>query len=72
MSMELKEFTDRFERENLTLRPLRLKYVKFLGIFRRRVATGLCPVHNEETPSFVVDFKKGKYQCFGCGVKGSV
>jgi len=36
------------------------------------VATTRCPVHREETPSFLVDFDKGKYQCFGCGIKGNV
>lgn len=29
-----------------------------------------CPFHNEKTPSFSVDRKKGIYKCFGCGVGG--
>ena len=29
-----------------------------------------CPFHNEKTPSFHVDDRKGRYHCFGCGVSG--
>jgi len=35
-------------------------------------ATGLCPFHNEKTPSFTVSDPKGFYHCFGCGAHGSV
>src|SRR5882724_10281794 len=31
---------------------------------------GLCPFHNEKTPSFNVDVEKGFYKCFGCGKAG--
>src|SRR6476660_5010730 len=33
---------------------------------------GLCPFHNERTPSFTVDREKGLYHCFGCGTGGDV
>lgn len=33
---------------------------------------GLCPFHNEKTPSFHVDVERGFYHCFGCGVGGNV
>jgi DNA primase len=33
---------------------------------------GLCPFHNERTPSFTVDRDKGLYHCFGCGAGGDV
>lgn len=33
---------------------------------------GLCPFHNEKTPSFTVKPSAGFYHCFGCGVHGDV
>jgi DNA primase len=40
---------------------------------RRRGANllGLCPFHNEKTPSFTVSPVKGIYKCFGCGKAGN-
>lgn len=35
-----------------------------------REFTGLCPFHNERTPSFTVNDGKGFYHCFGCGAHG--
>lgn len=34
--------------------------------------TGLCPFHNEKTPSFYVDTHFQSYKCFGCGVGGDI
>ena len=33
---------------------------------------GLCPFHNEKTPSFTVSDDKGFFHCFGCSVHGDV
>jgi DNA primase len=33
---------------------------------------GLCPFHQERTPSFTVDRDRGLYHCFGCGAGGDV
>jgi DNA primase len=39
---------------------------------RGREQTGLCPFHNERTPSFTVSDDKGFFHCFGCGAHGDV
>jgi len=45
----------------------------FVNIKRRGTNyIGLCPFHNEKTPSFSVSPSKGIYKCFGCGKAGNV
>jgi DNA primase len=41
---------------------------------RKRGVTysGLCPFHQEKTPSFTVSAEKGLYYCFGCGEGGDL
>lgn len=43
----------------------------FVSLKRRGTSMiGLCPFHNEKTPSFHVSVSKGIYKCFGCGKGG--
>jgi DNA primase (bacterial type) len=48
-------------REHVTLRPAGIGTLK-----------GLCPFHDEKTPSFNVRPAMGTYHCFGCGEGGDV
>ncbi|MCD6597257.1 MAG: DNA primase [Bacteroidales bacterium] len=44
----------------------------FVSLKKRGVNyLGLCPFHNEKTPSFTVSPVKGIYKCFGCGRGGN-
>ncbi len=62
------EFLDEL-RNRLTLSEVVGRRVKLVK--RGREHTGLCPFHNEKTPSFTVSDEKGFYHCFGCGAHGS-
>ena len=37
-----------------------------------RAQMGLCPFHDEKTPSFSVSDENGFFHCFGCGAGGNV
>ena len=39
---------------------------------RGKNMVGLCPFHNEKTPSFTVYPQNGSFYCFGCGAGGDV
>jgi DNA primase len=39
---------------------------------RGRKYQGLCPFHDEKTPSFSVDPDRGLYYCFGCHAGGDI
>ncbi len=44
----------------------------FVSLKKRGVnLLGLCPFHNEKTPSFTVSTTKGIFKCFGCGKGGN-
>jgi CHC2 zinc finger len=47
------------------------RYVHKLTIRGPR-ATGLCPLHEERTPSFSAHLEKCVFHCFGCGASGGV
>src|SRR6201999_350664 len=54
----------------------RIDIIEIVGGFvklKKRGASylGLCPFHNEKTPSFTVSPVKEIYKCFGCGRSGN-
>ena len=54
----------------------RLDIIEIIGGFvklKKRGSNyiGLCPFHNEKTPSFTVSPSKELYKCFGCGKSGN-
>ena len=54
----------------------RLDIIDVIGAFvklkkRGTNYLGLCPFHNEKTPSFTVSPSKELYKCFGCGKAGN-
>ena len=55
-------------RSRISLSSLIGKRVKLIKKGRRQ--TGLCPFHNEKSPSFSVNDDEGYYHCFGCGAGG--
>lgn len=55
----------------------RIDIASFIGSYvplrkRGKDLVGLCPFHNEKTPSFHVHPDKGFFKCFGCGAGGDV
>ncbi|MEC7942476.1 MAG: CHC2 zinc finger domain-containing protein [Pseudomonadota bacterium] len=57
-------------RARLTLSDVVNRSVKLTR--KGREYLGLCPFHNEKTPSFTVSDDKNFYHCFGCGAHGDV
>lgn len=56
-------------REATNLEDLIGSHLQLRRVGRRSV--GLCPFHNEKTPSFYVSPSKQFYHCFGCGAHGT-
>ena len=66
-------FPPQFLDEIRTRVPLEGVIGKRVRLARRgRELLGLCPFHNEKTPSFTVNEDKGFFHCFGCGAHGDV
>ncbi len=57
-------------RNRVSLASVVSRHVKLVR--RGREYVGLCPFHNEKTPSFTVVEDKAFYHCFGCGAHGDV
>lgn len=56
-------------KQRLPLAEIVGRYVRLTR--RGREHQGLCPFHDEKTPSFSVVEDKGFYHCFGCGAHGT-
>lgn len=58
-------------KERINIADLISEYLKLTpagtGVFK-----GLCPFHNEKTPSFMVSADRGTFHCFGCGAGGDI
>lgn len=64
-----------FSRESLELLRSRIDLVEVLSPYLKLQRTGaaykgLCPFHDEKTPSFVIQKGDSHYHCFGCGAHG--
>ncbi len=57
-------------KEQVDIKNLIEKYVPLKK--RGRNYIGLCPFHNEKTPSFTVSQEKQIFHCFGCGKGGDI
>lgn len=57
-------------RDRLTLTEVIQPHVKLTR--KGREYSGLCPFHQEKSPSFTVSDEKGFYHCFGCGAHGDI
>ena len=63
------DFVPRVKRE-VGLEAYISRFVKLKKNGRRLL--GLCPFHNEKSPSFTVSPDLGVYHCFGCGKSGDL
>jgi len=66
---DLKDYIDELH-EKVDIVSIISQYVKLKK--RGRNYVGLCPFHEEKTPSFVVSPEKQIFHCFGCGASGDV
>ncbi len=69
MMKDLKDYIDELH-EKVDIVSTINRYVKLKK--RGRNYVGLCPFHEEKTPSFVVSPEKQIFHCFGCGASGDV
>ena len=66
-------FTDDFIDRLSDINDIESVIAGYVDLRRRgKTLTGLCPFHNEKTPSFTVYPDTSSYYCFGCGAGGDV
>lgn len=66
-------FTESFMSELRDKNPIEEVISNYVELKRSgRTLRGLCPFHNEKTPSFFVYPETSSYYCFGCGAGGDV
>lgn len=66
-------FNDTFLEELHEKNPIEEVVSSYVALKRSgKMLTGLCPFHNEKTPSFFVYPETSSYYCFGCGAGGDV
>lgn len=66
-------FTEAFLGELHDKNPIEEVISSYIQLKRSgRTLRGLCPFHNEKTPSFFVYPETSSYYCFGCGAGGDV
>lgn len=57
---------------NEVILPARQSYYSDYHVDLESVNRTLCPLHDEDTPSFYYREELGTYKCFGCGAYGDV
>ncbi len=57
-------------KSSIDIVPVIGEYVRLRRVGATGRWTGLCPFHQEKTPSFSVNQTRQFYKCFGCGVSG--
>ncbi len=70
MENYLKDDTVETIRQHIEITELIGEYIRLEKKGRNHV--GLCPFHQEKTPSFTVSSEKQIFYCFGCGVGGDI
>ena len=71
--IHLARFSDDFIQQIRDRNDIESVIGSYIDLKRRgKNLVGLCPFHNEKTPSFTVYPETASYYCFGCGAGGEV
>ena len=71
--IHLARFSDDFIQQIRDNNDIESVISSYIDLKRRgKNLVGLCPFHNEKTPSFTVYPETASYYCFGCGAGGEV